>query len=65
MTPTPASKENKSASKKPPASSFVKSAMRNMVRKGNQSLVHFGLTAFGFVAFILCVAWIGRPHLPQ
>jgi hypothetical protein len=43
---------------------FVKLAMRNMVRKGRQSLLHFSLTAVGFVAFITLVAWLGRPQLP-
>lgn len=50
-TPTPAA---------PPAS-FVKLAMRNMVRKGRQSLLHFGLTALGLTGFLLLVAWLGRP----
>ena len=45
--------------------SFVKQAMRNMVRKGRQSLLHFGLTAAGFMGFIVLVAWLGRPTLPQ
>jgi len=53
-----------SAAAAPPAG-FVKLAMRNMVRKGRQSLVHFGLTTVGLVAFLLLVAWLGRPHLPQ
>jgi hypothetical protein len=44
---------------------FVKLAMRNMVRKGRQSLFHFGLTAVGLVAFLLLIAWLGRPTLPQ
>ena len=48
-----------------PPPSFVKLAMRNMVRKGRQSLLHFGLTAVGFIGFILLVAWFGRPILPQ
>jgi len=48
-----------------PPPSFVKLAMRNMVRKGRQSLLHFGLTAVGFIGFILLVAWLGRPTLPQ
>ena len=48
-----------------PPPSFVKLAMRNMVRKGRQSLLHFGLTALGFIGFILLVAWFGRPTLPQ
>ena len=45
--------------------SFVKLAMRNMVRKGRQSLLHFGLTAVGLLGFITLVAWLGRPTLPQ
>ena len=48
-----------------PPPSFVKLAMRNMVRKGRQSLLHFGLTAVGLLVFITLVAWLGRPTLPQ
>ena len=48
-----------------PPPSFVKQAMRNMVRKGGKSLFHFGLTAVGFLGFIVLVAWLGRPTLPQ
>ncbi|WP_411868483.1 DUF3285 domain-containing protein [Vulcanococcus limneticus] len=44
--------------------SFTKLAMRNMVRKGKQSLFHLGLTAAGFLGFIVLVAWLGRPQLP-
>lgn len=44
--------------------SFVKLAMRNMVRKGRQSLLHFGLTAAGLMAFLVLVAWLGPPQLP-
>jgi hypothetical protein len=44
--------------------SFVKLAMRNMVRKGRQSLVHFGLTAVGLLGFLVLIAWLGRPQLP-
>jgi len=44
--------------------SFTKLAMRNMVRKGKLSLTHFGLTALGFIGFIVMVAWLGRPQLP-
>jgi len=53
----------KAAAAPPP--SFVKLAMKNMVRKGNQSLYHFGLTALGFLGFILLVAVLGKPHIPQ
>ena len=48
-----------------PPLSFVKLAMKNMVRKGSQSLYHFGLTALGFLGFILLVAVLGKPHIPQ
>lgn len=44
--------------------SFIKLAMRNMVRKGRQSLVHFGLTALGLTSFLVLIAWLGRPQLP-
>jgi hypothetical protein len=59
--PTPA--EPGSAPEAPPAG-FVKLAMRNMVRKGRQSLVHFGLTAVGLTGFLVLIAWLGRPTLP-
>jgi len=48
-----------------PPPSFIKQAMRNMVRKGSKSLFHLSLTAFGFLGFITLVAWLGRPTLPQ
>lgn len=47
-----------------PPASFVKLAMRNMVRKGSQSLLHFGLTALGLTGFLVLLAWLGRPQLP-
>ena len=54
-SPQPASSENPS---------FTKLAMRNMVRKGRQSLFHFGLTALGLTGFLVLIAWLGRPTLP-
>jgi hypothetical protein len=48
----------------PPPPSFIKLAMRNMVRKGRQSLLHFGLTAVGLTSFLVLIAWLGRPQLP-
>ena len=62
MSPDP---DTTPSSPSSPPPSFVKQAMRNMVRKGRQSLLHFGLTAFGFLGFIVLVAWLGRPTLPQ
>ncbi|MGC6482340.1 MAG: DUF3285 domain-containing protein [Synechococcus sp.] len=59
----PPTKTEPASSTPPP--SFVKQAMRNMVRKGSKSLLHFGLTAVGLVGFLVVVAWLGRPTLPQ
>ena len=61
--PTPELLADPAAATPPP--SFVKLAMRNMVRKGRQSLVHFGLTAVGFSLLLFVLAWFGRPGLPQ
>ncbi|MBW0174349.1 MAG: DUF3285 domain-containing protein [Vulcanococcus sp.] len=44
--------------------SFTKLAMRNMVRKGRQSLLHFGLTAVGLLGFLVLIASLGRPQIP-
>lgn len=49
----------------PASNGFVKLAMRNMVRKGRQSLLHFALTALGLTGFLVLIAWLGRPQLPQ
>jgi hypothetical protein len=40
--------------------SYVKLAMRNMVRKGGTSLYHFGLTAFGLLALLVGLAYLTR-----
>ena len=61
MTEPQANPEQQAAGENP---IFVKLAMRNMVRKGRQSLFHFGLTAVGFLGFITLIAWLGRPQLP-
>ena len=53
------------STKKTPNPSFVKLAMKNMVRKGRQSIYHFALTTFGFGLFILIIAFLGRPNLPN
>ena len=63
MTQKKVSKIDSSLRTPPP--SFVKLAMKNMVRKGNQSLFHFGLTAVGFIGFILLIAVLGRPITPH
>lgn len=60
--PTPSAPPGATAA--PPPPSFIKLAMRNMVRKGRQSLLHFGLTAVGLTSFLVLIAWLGRPQLP-
>ncbi|TAF10961.1 MAG: DUF3285 domain-containing protein [Nostocales cyanobacterium] len=43
-----------------PKPSYVKLAMRNMVRKGGTSLQHFGLTAVGLLAVLVGLAYLTR-----
>ncbi len=39
---------------------FVKLAMRNMVRKGGKSLFHFGLTIVGLLSVLVGLAYVTR-----
>lgn len=43
-----------------PKPSYVKLAMRNMVRKGGTSLKHFALTTIGLLAFLVGLAYLTR-----
>ncbi|MEB3336186.1 MAG: DUF3285 domain-containing protein [Leptolyngbyaceae bacterium] len=43
-----------------PQPSYVKLAMRNMVRKRRQSLVHFALTTIGLLAVLIGLAYLTR-----
>ena len=44
-----------------PKDSYVKLAMRNMVRKGGKSLKHFFLTTVGLVGLLIALAYLTRP----
>ena len=44
-----------------PKDSYVKLAMRNMVRKGRQSLWHFFLTTVGLVGLLVGLAYLTKP----
>lgn len=44
-----------------PKDSYVKLAMRNMVRKGRQSLWHFFLTTVGLVGLFVGLAFLTKP----
>ncbi|HEY9891448.1 MAG TPA: DUF3285 domain-containing protein [Candidatus Sericytochromatia bacterium] len=43
-----------------PKPSYVKLAMRNMVRKRGKSLQHFFLTTFGLLAVLVGLAYLTR-----
>lgn len=43
-----------------PRPSYVKLAMRNMVRKGGKSLFHFGLTVVGLMGLLVTLAYLTR-----
>jgi hypothetical protein len=45
---------------KEPQPSYVKLAMRNMVRKGGTSLKHFALTAVGLLSVLVGLAYMTR-----
>jgi hypothetical protein len=64
---TPATNQKDAKTKLAPAStsaepqpSYVKLAMRNMVRKGSTSLQHFALTTIGLLTLIIGLAYITR-----
>ncbi|MDR5638762.1 DUF3285 domain-containing protein [Thermosynechococcus sp. JY1334] len=40
--------------------SYVKLAMRNMVRKGGKSLIHFALTSIGLLALLVGLSYLTR-----
>tara|TARA_Y100000589_G_scaffold242056_1_gene229632 strand:+ start:136 stop:315 length:180 start_codon:yes stop_codon:yes gene_type:complete len=44
--------------------SFIKLAMRNMVRKGSKSLVHFSVTFIILFGILLLLATLGKPNIP-
>ena len=43
-----------------PPPSYVKLAMRNMVRKGGKSLFHFGLTITGLIGVLIGLSYLTR-----
>ncbi|MBE9041967.1 DUF3285 domain-containing protein [Oscillatoriales cyanobacterium LEGE 11467] len=56
-TPTPTPTTPATNEPKP---SYVKLAMRNMVRKGQKSATHFTITAVGLLAFFIGVSYLTR-----
>ncbi len=50
--------------KKVVSPSFIKLAMRNMVRKGSKSISHFSITFIVLIGILILVATIGKPNIP-
>tara|TARA_Y100000589_G_C27051177_1_gene587347 strand:+ start:24 stop:206 length:183 start_codon:yes stop_codon:yes gene_type:complete len=44
--------------------SFIKLAMRNMVRKGSKSISHFLITFLVLIGILIIVATLGKPNMP-
>ena len=49
-----------SAPAREPKPSYVKLAMRNMVRKGGTSIKHFALSSLGLLAVLVGLAYLTR-----
>jgi len=56
--------KNEILEKKVSALSFIKLAMRNMVRKGTKSISHFSITFLVLIGILILVATIGKPYIP-
>jgi hypothetical protein len=55
---TPENQNSPQIDEKPP--SYVKLAMRNMVRQGGKSLFHFALSAIGLLGLFVGLAYLTR-----
>tara|TARA_Y100000813_G_C23958271_1_gene255944 strand:- start:219 stop:401 length:183 start_codon:yes stop_codon:yes gene_type:complete len=56
--------KNENLEKKVSSPSFIKLAMRNMVRKGSKSISHFSITFLVLIGILLLVATLGKPNMP-
>ena len=56
--------KNEILEKKVSPPSFIKLAMRNMVRKGSNSISHFSITFLVLIGILILVATIGKPNIP-
>ena len=58
--------ENKNVDleKKVSPPSFIKLAMRNMVRKGSKSISHFSITFLILIGLLILLATLGKPNMP-
>ncbi len=54
----------KESNKKIVSPSFIKLAMRNMVRKGSKSLSHFLITFLILLGLLIILATLSKPTMP-
>ena len=54
----------KEETKKIASPSFIKLAMRNMVRKGSKSISHFFITFLILLGLLILLATLGKPTMP-
>ena len=55
---------NENVEKKVSPPSFIKLAMRNMVRKGSKSISHFLITFVILIGLLVLIATLGKPNMP-
>ena len=56
--------KNENLGTKFPPPSFIKLAMRNMLRKDSKSSSHFSITFLVLIGILILVATIGKPNIP-
>ena len=56
--------KNDNLEKKVSPPSFIKLAMRNMVRKGSKSISHFLITFLILIGLLILIATLGKPNMP-
>ena len=56
--------KNDNLEKKVSSPSFIKLAMRNMVRKGSKSISHFSITFLILIGILILIATLGKPNMP-
>ena len=56
--------QNENLEKKVAPPSFIKLAMRNMVRKGAKSISHFSITFIVLIGILIIIATLGKPNIP-
>ena len=56
--------KNDNLEKKVSPPSFIKLAMRNMVRKGSKSIYHFSITFVILIGILILIATLGKPNMP-